>query len=87
MQSPTTLKRHAALVDKMASAQEIDLEEEMLRGKLDFGGLEDAVLRCTACTQPDTCEAWLAGATPDRDATPPSYCRNHALFAELKHGG
>ena len=60
MQSTKTLKRHAALVDKMATAQGIDLEETMLRGRLSMGELDDAVLRCTGCTQPETCEGWLA---------------------------
>ena len=85
MQSRETLKRHAGLVDSMANAQGLDLEEQMLRGNLSVGALEDAVLRCTGCAQPDACKAWLAGQT-DAVAAPPDYCRNAELFAELRQG-
>ena len=84
MQSQTTLKRHAALVDNMAQARGIDLQEQMLRGKLTISELEDAVLRCTACTFVDACEHWLEtrdGAAP----VPQGYCRNAALFHAMEH--
>lgn len=77
------LKRHAGLMDRMAEAQGLDLEEQMLRGRLDFGALEDAVLRCAGCENPDDCarklDAGVSGGTP-------GYCRNTALFAELGKG-
>ncbi|WP_417205537.1 DUF6455 family protein [Antarctobacter sp.] len=85
MQSQTTLKRHAALVDEMAQARGVDLEEQMLRGRLTFSELEDAVLRCTACTSADACEHWLETRTePALDG--PAYCRNAALFRAMEQG-
>ncbi|MBV2359656.1 hypothetical protein KUH32_07715 [Thalassococcus sp. CAU 1522] len=83
MQPPKTLKRHAKLVDQMAEAVGLDLEERMLRGELTFGELDDAVLRCTGCAQPCACEAFLAGTT-ETIADTPDYCRNAELFRELR---
>ena len=78
-----TLKRHAALVDRMATARGLDLEEHLLRGNLSIPELDDAVLRCTGCSDPGSCETWLAGQGGHAEATP-SYCRNAELFEELK---
>ena len=82
MQSDTILKRHAALVDRMAGALGLDLEEIALRGDLSVDEIGDAVLACTGCSQPGACEHWLeaheAGA-----AQQPGYCRNAELFARL----
>lgn len=86
MQSRSTLKRHAALVDRMATAQGIDLEEQVLRGNLSIGELEDAVLRCTGCTDPGACDHWLAAQESPADAAP-DYCRNAHVFRELKARG
>lgn len=75
-----TLRRHAALVDEMARAQGLDLEEQALRGAVTIPEIEDAVLRCTGCTAPERCTAALAEAR----ATPaPAYCRNHDFFDRL----
>ena len=62
------------------------LREQALRGKLPISDIDDAVLRCTACSQPDHCEAWLAVKAGETIAAPPDYCRNHALFNALKRG-
>lgn len=86
MHDTKTLKRHANLVDRMAGAQGLDLEEQMLRGKLGMMALEDAVLSCTGCTQPCACEKWLDALGEDVAETTPDYCRNTALFQELKDG-
>jgi hypothetical protein len=70
-----TLRKHAALVDRMATTLGVDLEEEVMAGRLDDQALPDMVLRCTGCTQPDACAAWLEtphGAAADA----PRYCRN-----------
>lgn len=75
-------KRHAALVDHMAGALGVDLEEQMLRGRLSFGGLEDAVFACTGCHKPGECEHWLAAQDGTADAAP-DYCRNTDLFRRL----
>ena len=85
MQSQATLKRHATLFDDMAQARGIDLEEEMLRGNLRMMELEDAILRCTGCSQPDACEHWLASQNGPV-AEGPSYCRNSELFQTLGKG-
>ena len=83
MQSRDTLKRHAHLVDEMATAQGLDLEEQILRGNLSIPELDDAVLRCTGCSQPCACEAWLAGREAPVVA-PPAYCRNTRMFDMLR---
>lgn len=77
------IKRHAHLVDTMATRLGVDLEESAYRGDISIPEIEDAVLSCTNCTNPDGCQAWLAardGRIVDRT---PSYCRNTDLFAEL----
>ena len=76
------LKRHAALVDRMAAARGIDLEEAAMRAELTPSDLSDMVLRCAGCSNVDGCEKWLAdqvGAVSDT----PVYCRNADQFAEL----
>lgn len=82
MHDTKTLRRHAALVDRMATARGVDLEESMLRGKLSIPELDDAVLRCTGCTQPCACETWLDDQT-EVAAASPGYCRNADLFTLL----
>lgn len=83
MQSPSKLKHHAALFDEMAGVQGLDLEEQMMRGALSFGDLEDAVLRCTGCSASDRCDHWLARHR-DTETPAPDYCRNADLFAGLQ---
>lgn len=86
MASDTDFNRHATLVDHMASTLGVDLEEKIMRGRLTYGQLDDAVLACTGCTQPCACEAWLAEKAGSSAPTPPSYCRNSALFDALRDG-
>lgn len=83
MQSQAKIKRHAALVDNMADALGVDLEEKMMEGLLAPDELADAVLRCTSCTSPEDCEHWLETRTATADETP-DYCRNAQLFHELQ---
>lgn len=83
MQSTKTLKRHADLVDRMADARGIDLEEEILRGNMSIPELDDAVLACTGCSHPNDCAKWLAeGGDPAQ--SPPKYCRNAEIFDRLE---
>ncbi len=82
MQGPNTLKRHAHLVDQMATTLGIDLEEKTLRGELAFDEISEAVLACTGCANPGACEGWLEEHA-DGSETPPDYCRNADLFARL----
>ena len=60
MPTAATMKRHAALVDSMATTLGLDLEEKMLEGLIMPDGIADAVLNCTGCAHPDACESWLA---------------------------
>jgi hypothetical protein len=83
MQSQKTLKRHAGLVDRMATTLGLDLEEKALRGELSVDEIGDAVLRCTGCTDPGSCEGWLDAHADSGASEPPGYCRNADLFAEL----
>ena len=78
-----TLRKHAALVDRMASTLGLDLEEEAMAGRLDHESLPDMVLRCSGCTQPDSCAAWLE---TDHDAADdaPCFCRNAKALALLR---
>lgn len=82
MQNSLTLKRHADLVERMAAALGVDLEEAIMAGTLTPGDLDDAVLTCTGCAAPEACEHWLAACQSD-EATP-DYCRNKDLLAELR---
>ncbi len=82
MQGQKTLKRHANLVDRMATTLGIDLEEKALRGELAFNEIADSVLACSGCTSPGRCEAWLDAHAAGSDAAP-EYCRNADLFARL----
>lgn len=76
------LRKHAALVDRMATARGLDLEEAALRGKISPDGIADAVLRCTGCSNPGDCAHWLdAHSAPEHAG--PSYCRNAELFEDL----
>ena len=77
-----TLKRHAGLVDRMATATGLDLEESALRGDLSIDEITDAVLKCTGCSDPAHCAGLLLDAPTL--AVPPGYCRNRDLLARLQ---
>lgn len=85
MPETTTLKRHAALVDRMANTIGIDLEEKLMQGMLEVDTISDAVLNCTGCSNPCGCEDWLDAHDAGADE-PPSICRNIELFDRLKAG-
>ncbi len=76
------LRRHADLVDRMATTLGVDLQEVAIEGALQFDEISDAVLRCTECPNPGHCNAFLA-QNPTASNTP-EYCRNHALLNRLK---
>lgn len=82
MLSRQTLKRHAGLVDRMADRQSLDLEELALRGAITISEIDDAVLRCTGCSNADGCERMLV-AEAGQSGPAPDYCRNLDLFDRL----
>ena len=86
MTTNPTIKRHAALVDRMAGARGVDLEQATMEGRLSMDRLTDAVLACTGCANPEECEAWLNTQSGVAAATP-GYCRNADLFDTLENGG
>lgn len=86
MPSQDKMNQHAALVDHMANALGLDLDETTMQGRLAPEDLSDAVLRCTGCAKPDDCQTWLNEQVTTQD-TPPSYCRNQRLFDELRDDG
>ncbi|HKL46880.1 MAG TPA: DUF6455 family protein [Roseovarius sp.] len=85
MPETATFRRHAALVDRMASTIGIDLEEKVMEGQLDFNGVSDAVLNCSGCCCTGACEIWLDAFVGGADAPPP-ICRNREMFGRLKAG-
>ncbi|PIV78551.1 MAG: hypothetical protein COW54_08845 [Rhodobacteraceae bacterium CG17_big_fil_post_rev_8_21_14_2_50_63_15] len=86
MQSTMTLKRHAELVDRMASSLGVDLEQKIMEAQMQFAALGDMVLACTGCANPEVCEHWLAQHRSEAAETAPDYCRNADIFARLKAG-
>ena len=84
MQSEKTLKKHADLVDRMATALGVDLEESILRGQIEIDDLSDAVLSCTACSAPEHCAGWLDSKGSEQASSTPEYCRNKALLQRLQ---
>lgn len=82
MFSLSKLERHESLVSGMADRRGVDLGEAMLRGDLSGNELRSAIFRCTACSDPDSCEEWQQGHRAGADETP-SYCRNASLFERL----
>ncbi len=85
MPTNTTMKRHADLVDRMATTLGIDLEEKMLEGLIMPDGVCDAVLNCTGCANPDDCDGWLKAQVAPVDSVPDG-CRNAEMFERLKAG-
>lgn len=85
MQKTSERIAHERLVSRMADRQGLDLQELSLRGVFPEADFEEAIVRCTGCTRPDCCETWLETAPPGAGAVEtPDYCRNTALFADLK---
>lgn len=85
MLNTVTLKRHADLVDRMANALGLDLEEAIQSGQLRIDSLGEAVLSCTGCSNPEGCERWLEMQT-GRAKDAPGICRNVQMFTDLKAG-
>ena len=82
MTERATLKRHADLVDRMATKLGIDLQEATLSGDIDMYELAGAVVRCSNCDSPDSCERWLDEQS-SADA-PPEFCGNAEILNRLR---
>ncbi len=85
MTATNRLKYHADLVDRMAGLQGLDLEELVLREQMDPNVVCDAVLRCSGCSNPQGCSAWMNSQVAEFEEGP-AMCRNNELFAQLKQG-
>ncbi len=75
-------KRHADLVDRMASARGIDLQEASMRAGLSPDDLADMVQRCAGCAHAGACAAWLDARLGAVSKTP-VFCRNADVFDAL----
>lgn len=85
-----TIHRHAALMNRMAEVNGVDLTEAMKRGALQAEEWRDAVVLCTGCRDPEACLhrlAAYAGAevtgTPAPAEGAPEFCANRAMIARL----
>ncbi|WP_306113497.1 MULTISPECIES: DUF6455 family protein [unclassified Roseovarius] len=85
MTNQKTLRRHAELVDRMATTLGLDLEELAMAGQIRFDTLSDAVLKCTGCSNAEGCAHWLSMQKGIAPATP-DMCCNADLFQMLKDG-
>lgn len=83
-----TLHRHAAMMNRMAEVQGLDLTAEMAAGALSGEDWRSAVVRCTGCSDPEGCLAWLGTHQPPEGEAvpeaPPEYCMNRVLLAHLQ---
>ncbi len=77
-----TLRRHAGLVDEMATTLGVDLQEAAIEGALRVDEISEAVLRCTECPNPEHCGRFLAHNKTAPKA--PEYCRNQELLNRLQ---
>ncbi|MFK7940584.1 MAG: DUF6455 family protein [Roseovarius sp.] len=85
MTKHATIKHHAALMDNMAGALGVDMEQSMLEGRMTMDQLSDAVLGCTGCSNPDSCAHWVSQQTGTASAAP-EYCRNGSMLGRLAQG-
>lgn len=76
------LKRHAGLVDRMATNLGVDLQEAAIGGAMQLDEISDAVLRCAQCPNPGHCESLLSQGEALGHA--PEYCRNQELLNRLQ---
>lgn len=79
MFSFSKIDRHAGLMSKMADRNGADLEDAIQSGVLSPEHYRTAVLSCTACIDPDACEARLATG----EGGVPEYCRNAGMISRI----
>jgi hypothetical protein len=76
MQKDTIPPCHTELFHQMADALGVNIEKEVLSGRLKLDDLGQSIERCKSCSGPGACKVWLEHATPGAEDTPPGYCRN-----------
>lgn len=86
MTDQSKIRHHAALMDRVAARLGIDLEAAVFDGKMAFGEVSEAVLRCADCPNPEDCAHWL-DREEERAEAAPVYCQNRALFERLSGEG
>ncbi|MDK3072312.1 DUF6455 family protein [Sedimentitalea sp. JM2-8] len=79
MLSIDQIRRHAALLDRMADAVGLDLQDLAISGRMSMDNLASAVLRCANCAHPDRCSEWLRADTRSL----PEFCLNKLELQEL----
>ncbi|MFT3690126.1 DUF6455 family protein [Paenirhodobacter sp.] len=86
-----TLHRHAAMMNRMAEVQGLDLMAEMAAGALSGEDWRAAVVRCTGCGDAEECLAWLGVHQPPENGAaaqvPPAFCVNRELLVHLQASG
>lgn len=92
MQSNRPTAEHTALFHQMAEAMGVNLEQEILAGRLDLETLTNSIQRCKGCGGPKACTKWLEHAEVGAEPDAPGYCRNASMLkmqqvlARLKQG-
>ncbi|EEX09989.1 conserved hypothetical protein [Ruegeria lacuscaerulensis ITI-1157] len=81
MPSREVLRRHADLLDRMATKLGVDLQSVAIAGDVSVDEISEAVLRCSGCPDPEHCAFRLR--LQETSAEPPEYCRNRELLQGL----
>lgn len=84
MSTETRYERHARLVNRMAGALGVDLDEAQQHGRWSPEEMSATVARCTGCTDPCACQAWLAEIEGQTAQAAPGFCRNRDLLHGLR---
>ncbi len=73
------LDRHEKLMSRMGDRNSADLSLALQSGVVDPEDYRRAVFSCTACSNPEGCEARLEAGEPGV----PEFCRNGDLMARV----
>lgn len=82
MISLSRFDRHARLMNGMADALGVDLETEMMSGRMPPETYREKLFRCVGCRDAAACEKLLETAQGFLEGAP-DYCRNRAQFDAL----
>lgn len=81
MSSRKDLRRHADLLDRMATNAGVNLQDAAISGTVSVDEITDAVLRCSDCPNPEHCESLLQRS--EAVGSIPEYCRNRDMLKKL----